>query len=200
MKRLIPILALALLAALPCAAQEPFAVVDQERDVPLDVENGDGLNLATITFSRKGSSKIEIDFRMNGTLPKTAKGDYVIIAYLDIDSDAATGVSRGDAGTDIDVFAYKAAGDTNWKCKLNKTSSLLAKESFQVAKFNQYKDGFSVDVSSPLFKKAIRIRGYAESISGGKALDRAPGEDFFTWSEAVASTHSGGGDDGSPPK
>lgn len=190
MKRLIPILVLTLLTALPCRAQDPFVVVDQERDVPLDVENGDGLNLGTITFSRKGSSKIEIDFQMNGTIPKTPKGEFAIIAYLDIDDAAATGVSRGEAGTDLDIFAYKAAGDSNWKCKLNKTSSLLAKESFQIAKFSQHKDGFSVDVSSPWFKKPIRIRGYAESISGGKALDRAPAEDFFTWGEAGASTNA----------
>ena len=190
MKQLIPVLAFTLLAALPCLAQDPFVVVDQQNDVPVAVENGDGLNLATITFSRKGSSKIEMDFRMQGAIPKTAKGEYCVIAYLDIDADAATGVSRGEAGTDIDVFAYKAPGDANWKCKINKTSSLLAKESFQIAKFNLSRDGFTVDVSSPLFKKAIRIRGYAETISGGKTLDRAPAEDFFTWDESGSSTNA----------
>ena len=188
MKRLLPVLALALLAALPCRAQDPFVVVDQERDVPLEAEDGDGLNLATVTFSRKGNSKIEIDFRMNGAIPKTARGDYVIIAYLDIDDNAGTGLSRGEAGTDLNVFAFKAQGTGKWECKIDKTYNLLAKESFQVAKFNQYKDGFSIDVSSPWFKKPIRIRGYAESISNGKALDRAPAQDFFTWDEAGAKT------------
>jgi hypothetical protein len=190
MKRLIPILALALLAALPCRAQDPFVVEDEIQDVTARIEDAGGLDLAKITFSRKGSSKIEIDFRMNGAIPKTVNGEYCIITYLDIDDNAGTGVSRGEAGTELDVFAYKAPGDANWKCKLNKTSSLLAKESFQIAKFNQSKDGFSVDVSSPLFKKAIRMRGYAESISGGKALDRAPAEDFFTWDESCVPTNS----------
>ena len=188
MKRLIPILALTLLAALPCRAQEPFVVVDQERDVPLDVENGDGLNLATITFSRKGSSKIEIDIRMNGTVPKSMAGDYAIMVYLDIDDNPATGISRGNIATEVNVCAYKSAGRGNWECKLDKTSSLLAKESFQVTKFNQNKNGFTINVSAPLFKKAIRIRGYAESISDAKTLDRAPAEDFFTWDESGAST------------
>jgi hypothetical protein len=188
MKRLVPIIALALLAALPCAAQEPFVVVDQERDVPLDIEDGDGLNLATITFSRKGSSKIEIDIRMNGTVPKSMAGDYAIMVYLDIDDNPATGISRGNIATEVNVCAYKSAGRGNWECKLDKTSSLLAKESFQITKFNQYKDGFTINVSSPFFKKTVRIRGYAETISDGKALDRAPAEDFFTWRESGAPT------------
>lgn len=199
MKWLISIPALALLAALPCLAQESFLVEDEIQDVAR-IEDAEGLDLARITFSRKGSGKIEIDFRMHGAVPRGMGGDYVIITYLDIDDNTDTGVSRGDAGTDLDVFVYKAPGESNWNAKLNKTSALLAKESFQIAKFNQYKDGFSVDVSSPLFKKAIRIRGYAESISSSKPLDRAPAEGFFTWDEAGASTHSDVDAVESPPK
>jgi hypothetical protein len=183
MKGLNAILCLALLSALPCAAQEPFVIVDQQNDVALTVEDGDGLNFATVTFTRKSLSKIEIDFRMNGAVPKTTRGDYVIIAYLDIDNNPNTGLSRGDISTDVNIFAFKAPGTGQWECKIDKTSSLLAKESFQVAKFSQYKDGFTIDVSAPLFKKLNRMRGYVESISGGKALDRVPAEDFFTWDE-----------------
>jgi hypothetical protein len=190
MKGLNTALCLTLLAAIPCAAQDPFTLVDQQDDVPVAIEDGDGLDFSKITFSRKGSSKIELDFRMNGAIPKSMGGDYVIIAYLDIDDNTSTGISRGEAGTDLNVFAFKAPGTGNWECKIDKTFSLLAKESFQITRFNQSKDGFSVDVSSPLFKKAIRIRGYAESISGGKALDRAPAEDFFTWDESGAPTNT----------
>ena len=74
------------------------------------------------------------------------------------------------------------------ECKIDKTSSLLAKESFQIVKFNQHKDGFTVAVSSPAFKNTLRIQGYAESISAGKPVDRAPAEAFFTWDESGAQT------------
>ena len=183
MKRLMAILSVALAASLPGAAQAPFEVVDQQNDVPLSVEDGAGLNLATITFTRKTLSKIEVDFRMQGAVPKTTSGDYVIIAYLDIDNNPATGQVRGEIATDLNIFAFKAPGTGKWECKIDKTSTLLMKESFQIAKFNQYKDGFTIDISAPLFKKTRRICGYVESISGGKPLDRAPGEDFFTWDE-----------------
>lgn len=183
MKQLAAIILAGLAVSLPCGAQAPFEVVDQQNDVPLSVQDSDGLNLATITFARKSLGKIEIDIRMNGAVPKTTGGDYVIIAYLDIDDNPATGEVRGDISTDLNVFAFKPPGTGNWECKIDKTSPLLAKESFQVAKFNQYKDGFTIDISGPLFKKLKRISGYVESISGGKALDRAPGEGFFTWQE-----------------
>lgn len=187
MKRLIFILIPALFAALPCRAQESFVVQDEIQDVA-QAGNAEGLDLARITFSRKGSGKIAVDIQMHGAVPKTASGDYVIIAYLDVDDNITTGESRGDIGTDLNIVAFKVPGSGNWECKIDKTSTPLAKEFFQIAKFNQYKDGFSIDVSSPFFKKAIRILGYAESISGGTVLDRAPAEKFFTWDESGAKT------------
>ena len=188
MNRLIPILIMALFAALPCRAQDPFFLEDKPGDVALHSEDTEGLDLVRIAFSRKGAGKIEIDFRMSGAIPKTPKGDYMIIAYLDFDGPAGGDSSPDDTEADLNILAFKVPGYANWDCKVDKTSDLLAKESFQIAKFNQYKDGFSIAVSSPLFKDPVRIRGYAETISGGKVLDRAPAEALFMWNEAGANT------------
>ena len=184
MKCLIPILALALLAVLPCCAQESLVVDDKIQDIAGQIEDAGGLDLACITLSRKASSKIEIDFRMNGAVPKTPKGDYMVIAYLSFGENASGFTS------DINILACKVPGYANWTCKVDNKSYLHARESFQVVKFNQYKDGFSIAVSSPLFKDPVHIRGYAESISGGKVLDRAPAEEYFTWNESGQPTNS----------
>ena len=171
------------LMAFPCLAQESLVVEDEIQDV-VRGEEAKGLDISRIVLSRKGASKIGVDIRMHGAVPRTAIGDYVVIVYLDIDDNGNTGKSCGSIGTDLNLVIFKIPGSGNWECKVDKTSTFLAGESFQVVKFNQYKDGFSIDVSAPWFKKPIRLQGYTESISSGKVLDRAPAETFFTWNEA----------------
>jgi len=186
MTRMIPWLVAGWLVAVPCRGQEVFFVEDKPGDAAFSGENFEGLDLVRITFSRKGSSRIEIDFRMKDVIPKTPKGDYLIIAYLDFDTPAGEDPWLAEMTADLNVLAFKVPGYANWDCRVDKAFGSMAKETFQIAKFNQYRNGFSIDLSSPVFKDPIRISGYAESIVEGKAVDRAPETASFTWNEAGA--------------
>ena len=184
MKWVIPWLVAGWLAAVPCRGQDVFFVEDKPGDAAFSGEDAEGLDLVRITFSRKGSSRIEIDFRMKDTIPRTPKGDYMIIAYLDFDTPAGEDPSLAETTADLNVLAFKVPGYANWECRVDKAFGSLAKETFQIVKFNQHRNGFSIDLSSPVFKDPIRIGGYAEWIVEGKAVDRAPETASFTWQES----------------
>ena len=71
------------LMAFPCLAQESLVVEDEIQDV-VRGEEAKGLDISRIVLSRKGASKIGVDIRMHGAVPRTAIGDYVVIVYLDL--------------------------------------------------------------------------------------------------------------------
>ncbi len=171
-----------LLSASFVQAQQPAAYSreDPAGDLNTAIETDSGFDFRKVTIERKGSSKLEIGFEMEGVIPKNPKKETAILLFMDLDNDPATGPRYGEMAPDLNLVIFKTPRAMQWEAKVDKVSTVSANENFAIQKLDLRGKTATVVISSPWFKQFGDFTYFAEVVQEGQhSIDRLPDGDLF---------------------
>ena len=163
-------------------AEEPavYSREDPAGDLNTAAETDPGFDLRKITIERKGSSKLEIGFEMEGVIPKNPKKEISILLFMDTDNNPETGPRYGEMAPDLNVVLFKTQRAMQWEAKVDKVSPVTAGENFTVQKLDLRGKTATVVIASPMFKQMGDFTFFAEVIQENQSIiDRLPGDLFL---------------------
>ena len=171
-----------LLSASFLQAEQPavYSREDPAGDLNTAAETDPGFDLRKVTIERKGSSKLEIGFEMEGVIPKNPKKEISIMLFMDTDNNPETGPRYGEMAPDLNVVLFKTQRAMQWEAKVDKVSPVTAGENFTVQKLDLRGKTATVVIASPMFKQMGDFTFFAEVIQENQSIiDRLPGDLFL---------------------
>ena len=152
---------------------------DPAGDLNTAAETDPGFDLRKVTIERKGSNKLQIEFEMEGTIPKNPKKEISILLFMDTDNNPETGPRYGEMAPDLNVVVFKTQRAMQWEAKVDKVSMATESENFTVQKLDLRGKTATVVIASPMFKQPADFTFFAEVIQDGQSIvDRLP-DDLF---------------------